>query len=432
MSYQQFESRSAEDKKSTGLSDGTDYNRWKLRALFGFAGFYLFVYMGRFTLWPTAPIVREDLGFTHVEIGLVNAALLWGFGLGDLVHGRLAEAYGLRLWVMLGAIATTIFSVMTSFATGIWTFAIPWGLAGFVNASAWAPGVALISQWWPRSQRGRAMGFVGVAAGGAMLVMWLITGWVASEWGWRAAFRYPPLMIAAAGIVYFLVVRDRPADVGLSEYEEDPDSYTGRAEALSASQLKGFGPYKTLMTNWRFVAASHVKGLENVVRYGLTTWVPLYYFEEGGLSIESTVLVTVALPIGYLTAPLVSGYISDRFLGSQRRPMTLASAFISAVILVIIAFAPADNEFLGALLLLVGGFAMSLTLIAATAVDIGGRHMAATASGVLDAHGYLYAGAQALIFSVILEASGSPWEIVFIAMAGVRLVSAGIIWLVRI
>ncbi len=432
MSTEQSHTSPVGGKSPLGPPTTVSYDQWKLRALLGFAGFYLFVYMGRFPLWPAAPVIREDLGFTHVEIGIINASLLWGFGLGDLVHGRMAEAYGLRLWVMLGAISTSVFAFITSFATDIWTFAIPWGLAGFVNASAWAPGISLITQWWPRTQRGRAMGVTGLAAGGAMLTMWLVTGWVASEWGWRAAFRYPPLLIAVAGIVYFLVVRDRPADVGLEPYEEDPDSYTGRAEAVSAEQLKGFGPYKLLMTNWRFVAASHVKGLENVVRYGLTTWVPLYYFEEGGLSIESTVLVTVALPVGYLTAPLVSGYISDKFLGSRRRPMTLASAFISAAILVVIAFAPADNEFLGAFLLLIGGFAMSLTLIAATAVDIGGRHMAATASGVLDAHGYLYAGAQALIFSVILDASGSPWEIVFISMAGVRLLSAGIIWRVRI
>ena len=415
------------------LSDlASDYDRWKLRALFAFTGFYLFVYMGRFSLWPAAPIIREDLDLSHVEIGVINAVLLWGFGAGDLVHGRLAEAYGLRLWVLLGAVLTTVLNVVTSYATSVWTFAIPWGFAGFVNAAVWAPGISLITQWWPRHQRGRALGFVGVAAGGAMLVMWLVTGWVASEWGWRAAFRYPPLLIAGAGIVYFLLVRDRPADVGLPPYEEDPDSYTGQAEAIPADQLRGFGPYKTLLTNWRFVAASHVKGLENVVRYGLTTWVPIYYFEEGGLSIESTVLVTVALPVGYLIAPIVSGYISDRYMGSQRRPMIMASAFISAVILVMIAFAPADNEFLGAGLLLVGGFAMSLTMIQAMAVDIGGRHMAGTASGLLDAHGYAYAGAQALIFSVVLDASGSPWEIVFLAMAATRLVSAGIIWLVRI
>jgi sugar phosphate permease len=40
-----------------------------------------------------------------------------------------------------------------------------------------------------------------------------------------------------------------------------------------------------------------------VVRYGLTTWVPIYYFEAGGLSIESTILLTILLPLGYLPAP---------------------------------------------------------------------------------------------------------------------------------
>jgi len=77
------------------------YHRWKWRVLLAFAGFYLFLYMGRFNLWPTAPLVKQDLGIDHQTIGWINALLLWGFMLGDLVHGRLAELYGLRLWVML-------------------------------------------------------------------------------------------------------------------------------------------------------------------------------------------------------------------------------------------------------------------------------------------------------------------------------------------
>lgn len=408
-----------------------EYDRWKARALLAFAGFYVFVYMGRFTLWPAAPAIREDLGFSHVDIGVINAALLWGFGAGDLVHGRLAETYGLRLWVLIGALATTALNLVTSFATSVWTFAIPWGLAGFVNAAVWAPGISLISQWWPRRQRGRALGLVGFATGGAMLTMWLVSGWTASEFGWRAAFRYPPLLIAAAGVAYFLLVRDRPSDVGLPAYQE-PDSFTARAEAIDPSQLRGLGPYRVLLTDWRFLAVSHVKGLENVVRYGLTTWVPLYYFEEGGLSIESTIMVTVALPVGYLLAPLVSGYISDRFLGSQRRPLVITSALVSAAALVALALAPASNAQLGAALLLLGGFGASLSMTSHMAVDIGGRHMAGTAAGLLDAHGYAYAGAQALLFSVILDAAGSPWEIVFLAMAATRLASVGLVWLVRV
>ncbi len=61
------------------------YHIFKWRILLAFAFFYLFLYMGRFNFWPVAPLVKEDLSLSNFEIGLVNALLLWGFGLGDLI-----------------------------------------------------------------------------------------------------------------------------------------------------------------------------------------------------------------------------------------------------------------------------------------------------------------------------------------------------------
>ena len=407
------------------------YHRWKWQVLLAFAGFYLFLYMGRFNFWPAAPLVKEELNFSHVEIGLITALLLWGFGLGDLVHGRLSEADGLRLWVMLGAILTTAFNWITSFGTSLWTLAIPWGINGFVNAACWSPAMSLISQWWPRRDRGKALGIAGMAAGGAMVVMWLVTGWVVSEFGWRAAFRYPPLIIAFMGIIFYLVTRDRPSDVGLPEYIEE-DEMSAKAEAVDKERLRGLGPYKQLLSNPQFQLACHVKGLENVVRYGLTTWVPIYYFEEAGLDISSAVLVTLALPVGYLLAPVISGVISDNLLRSARSPMVMVSCAVSAVALVFLALVPATDLYLGATLLLIGGFAMSLSPMIALGVDIAGRHMAGTSSGLLDAHGYFYAGLQAIIFSIVLDATGSPWPVVFLAMALTRVLSGAMIFFVKV
>ena len=407
------------------------YHVFKWRILLAFAFFYLFLYLGRFNFWPVAPLVKDDLSLSNFEIGLVNALLLWGFGLGDLVHGRLAENYGLRLWVMIGAILTAIFNVITSFATSAVTMAIPFGIAGFVNAACWAPGISMISQWWPRRNRGLAMGIVGTAAGGAMVMMWWITGYVGAEWGWRAAFRYPPIIIAVLGIVFYLVARDRPSEVGLPEYVEE-DEVSAAPESLDPERLKGLGPYKELLSNSRFLLASHVKGLENVVRYGLTTWVPIYYFEEGGLSIESTVLLTILLPLGYLAAPPVAGLISDRYLKSRRMPMVLFSCAASAIVLVAIAIAPPVNVTLGAVLLLIGGLSMGMSPMSTVAVDIAGRHMSGTSSGLLDAHGYAYAGAQALIFAAVLDMAGSPWPIVFIVMATTRVISGLMIYRVKV
>ena len=168
------------------------------------------------------------------------------------------------------------------------------------------------------------------------------------------------------------------------------------------------------------------------MRYGLATWVPIYYFEEGGLSIESTVLLTILLPLGYLLAPLVAGVVSDRFLSSARRPLVIFSCFVSAAALAGIALAPPVNVTWGALLLLLGGLAMGISPMATVVVDIAGRRMSGTASGLLDAHGYAYAGMQAIVFSLVLDMAGSPWPIVFLAMAATRMASAAMISVVKV
>ncbi len=407
------------------------YHRWKWRVLLSFAGFYLFLYMGRFNLWPMAPLVKQDLQIDYQTIGWINALLLWGFMLGDLVHGRLAEVYGLRLWVALGAVGTTICNWLASMSTSTLSLAIPWFLNGFVNAACWSPGISLIAQWWPRRERGQALGIIGMAAGGAMLLMWLVTGWVGQQFGWRAAFRYPPLLIGVMGVVFYLMVRDRPAEAGLPDYQEE-DHLSAAAEAAGAGSLHGLGPYKQLLSNPQFLLASQVKGLENIVRYGLTTWMPLYYFEAAGLEIKSTILFTLALPLGYLLAPLCSGLISDRLLRSARRPMVMISAGVSATALIGIAVLPPTSVVAGAALLLIGGFAMSLSPMAVMAVDIAGRHMSGTASGILDAHGYFYAGLQAIVFGLLLDMSGSSWPLVFLIMAASRVFCGILIFFVKV
>jgi cyanate permease len=57
--------------------------------------------------------------------------------------------------------------------------------------------------------------------------------------------------------------------------------------------------------------------------------------------------------------------------------------------------------------------------------------MAGTASGLLDAHGYFYAGLQAAVFGVLLNMSGSPWPLVFLLMAGTRVLCAILIFFVK-
>jgi cyanate permease len=112
--------------------------------------------------------------------------------------------------------------------------------------------------------------------------------------------------------------------------------------------------------------------------------------------------------------------------------MIAASALISAAALIGLAVIPAENVYAGAALLFIGAFAMSLSMTSTLVVDMAGPKYAATASGILDGHGYVYAGAQAIIFALVLDTTGAPWHLVFLGMAAARILSALIAWRVKL
>jgi sugar phosphate permease len=70
--------------------------------------------------------------------------------------------------------------------------------------------------------------------------------------------------------------------------------------------------------------------------------------------------------------------------------------------------------------------------IQALAVDLGGRRLAGTASGVLDAHGYIYGAIQAWFFGWLSLSVPNGWLWVFGIMAATRLISVAAIWRVRV
>lgn len=406
------------------------YHIWKWRVLIAYCVFYSVNYVGRFNFSLIQTEIITDLGITRADTGWINSWMFWGFAFGDMVHGRLGERFGYRNILLLGAIGTGLFNIIASFGSSITGLLIPWAVVGFVNAATWAPGIGLLAQWWSRRERGRALGMVGAAAGLAMLVVWIVAPWVAANFGWRAALRYPPLMITLLGIALFFVTRDRPRDVGLPEYIES-DDVSKEAESASEGSEKGLKAFFHLLSNWRFFVACQVKGLDNVVRYGIVSWAPIYYVQVSGMDLKQMGWVTFAYPLGYMWGPICGGYISDRFFKSNRSIVIIISGLLSGVAVMGIALIPADNIPLAVLLLIVGGFFVNMNPIQALAVDLAGRKLAGTASGVLDAHGYIYGALQAMFFGWLSLAVPNGWFWVFTIMAATRLISVGAIWRVR-
>jgi len=401
------------------------FKYWQWRVLLVSALFYCFVYLGRLNWGLAASDLIRTLHITKADVGTGVAALLWGYAIGQAVNGRLSDHFGGRYWATLGAVGTVALNWAISALTSA---PMLFGLLmvnGFFQAMIFPSLLRLTAQWWPSRWRGFQTGFLLAAAGASAVVAFAVSGWFIAHFGWVSAFRYPPLLILVSALAYFVLVRESPEDVGLPPYTETRKDVAAH-EAVNEGELRGLGNYRYLLTQKMFLSACAMGFISNIGRYGLLTWIPLYYFQTSGISVQSAIWAQIGLPIGTALGPLFAGLISDRLFGSSRW-QTLALSFAGAAVgLVVLALVPIRT--LGipltfAVLIIAGFFIHGGGGSAhALAGDLGGRKMQGTAHGVLDAANYIGAGGQGIAIGTILDYTNNNWTMVFLIIGGLLFV----------
>lgn len=413
------------------------YDRFRLwRIAVMAAVWYSFYYLGRLNWGFCLPWIIKDLHITKMEAGAGATIILWCYAIGVFFSGRFADRYGGRIMDTIGGFGTTIMNVIISALATLSGIFVGLGFNGFVQGQAYASTNGMLTQWYPKAKRGFGTGLFATSMGVSTLVVWLITGYFATHFGWRAAFRYPLLLFTLpATIVLWLVVRSKPEDAGFPPYKETmTESISAQAESLDEAQTKGVRAIFRLLTNWKFVAVSVASLLMYIGRYGLLTWIPLYYAETSGVNIAKIPAATVALPLGMMVGPVLAGIISDRVFKARR--YQVLNIYMVLFIITMLTMGQFGLKrlglFLSAGLLVMGGFFVlgAIGTMFTTACDFGGRKMAATAVGTIDLFNYIGAGLQGVLIGGILQKTGS-WPTVFFVIAGVTVISIILINIVR-
>lgn len=407
------------------------------RILIPIAIWYSFYYLGRLNWGICLPWVTRDLGITPFQAGLVEAALFWTYAIATFGAGRASDSMGSRNLQLAGGVGTTLFNLAMAMQSAFTGFIAFMGLNGFSQGLASAPTTRLIAQWYPRARRGFANGVFTTSFSSSTVIAWLITGFTAAHFGWREAFIIPLLVfVLPTSIMLWLLVRDTPQKAGFPAYvEEDDGSTSAQAEALSEEETQGWRAWLTLFKNWRFMLACLSSFTVYIARFGLLTWVPLFFAETAGIKIKDIPIMTVALPVGMLLGPLLAGVVSDKLFQARRYPMILTYILGAVCVLLVIALIPIKTMgvvWAMVLLFLAGFFVLGVVgTLWTVAIDFGGRRLPGTAVGTLNFFNYLGAGTQGILIGSILQYSDRNWTIVFATVAGLLIIGAVLNFLVR-
>ena len=414
-------------ENNSGLKFGytpEEYKKFKVHAwrfLLGFSFLYMCIYCCRLNLSAAMPLMMESEGWDTGQLGLVTGTLFWTYGLGHLVNGRLGEIFGSNRFVILSVILTVSANILLGFQSSLIIIAILWGFNGYFQSMAWSPGMSAMIKWWPGDTRGFATGFAHAFSGAGQAVCILavtLAFALMPNQGWRAAFWIPAIFPLTMLIIYLIVARTSPANIGLKEYEEDnPQKKKQEEEMRKIKDAHGpLYPYFHLLKNGKFVIWLIVAFITGLARYGVVTWIPLYFMEKFGVDIKAGLMSSLVIPLGMAIGTLVVPWLTDRFCPNNRLPAVILSGLVAAGTVWV--FYLIQPGFLAEALLFFAGFCIYAIngLCWAYAGDVGGRVFAGTAAGMLDFSAYMGAGAQAAVFGFILQGGG--WTTIFVTISG--------------
>jgi MFS transporter, Spinster family, sphingosine-1-phosphate transporter len=281
-------------------------------------------YIDRTILAAVLPKVGADLHLTDDKLGLLGGAFLFSYMLTSPVFGQLAGRFartrlmaaGVGLWSLAtagGGLAASFGQMFAARAT-----------VGIGEASYATISPTLLSDYYPKSRRGRVFSIFFLATPVGTAVGYLLGGFLEAHFGWRTAFfavGLPGLLLA----LLTLTAPDPPRGINDDAGEavaDEPLGATLRALATNRSYV---------LTVLGFTAYTFALG-------GMIIWAPTYFNRERGLDlVQANMLiggVSVAAGIG---GTFVGGYLSDR-LSTRIRQAYLYVSGISMLLAIPLAW----------------------------------------------------------------------------------------------
>ena len=204
------------------------HKTWRVKVFAATWLSYVGFYFCRKPFSAAKAAIAHETGWSATALGNVWAAYLIAYAIGQFVAAGMSTRFGPRRIVLVGM----SLSVAATVALGV-TLSIPTmvGLMivnGLAQATGWSGNIGTMASWFRRQERGRVMGMwsncftVGALTSGWVMA-WVLGMHAAGEPApWRLCFFVGGGVLAVIWVQFFILQRNRPADVGLAQLDDGP------------------------------------------------------------------------------------------------------------------------------------------------------------------------------------------------------------------
>ena len=401
---------------------------------------YAAMYMARYNFGFANKSLSDTYGWNKAQIGAIISAASLVYGISALFNGPLADRFGGRRAMLLGAVGACVFNL--AFGLGAYLgflgtgpvllayFATVWTLNMYFQSYSALSLIKVNAGWFHVSERGVFSAIFGsMIQSGRVAVFALLTASfvVALPWQWK--FFLPAFIVAIMAVLTFMVVRDTPADAGLGEFDPQ-DATSGDTEKVTFGYVA-----RKVFTNPVCIVITGAEFCTGLVRKGFEEWFPRYMQEAQHMKLDDPIFRAGAFGIvgaGILGA-FAAGTLSDWAFKARRPPV----AFIGYALICASLWTVWHTTDLALLIgaFTVNSFAISMvhSMLSGTAsMDFGGKRAAASAAGMFDGMQYIGGSFAGYGIGKLVDLSGwGAWAPSMIGFAGIGAVLMLVLWNAR-
>ncbi len=399
--------------------------RWVIVALLFFAA--AINYLDRQTISVAIPTISKELGLSKTDYASIVNRFLLAYAVMQIVTGRFIDRIGTKRGFTIAIVWWSLANMLTGLGRGVGSFSFFRAMLGIGEAAGYPASFKAIAEWFPKSERSTATGFINAGTGlGAIIAPPLVAGLIAAA-GWRWAFVATGslgfIWLIAWRLLYFLP-HEHPR---LSDAERATIAQVlaeNRAGTHEKTPWLHFFRYKEI---WGIMLARFVC---DGAFYFFVFWLPTYLSDARGMSLAQ---IGAAAWFPFLAADIGSlsgGWTGSRLIkrgwsvdASRKLVMWLGASLVPAILLI----TKAQSPYTALLLVGVGMFAIQFksSSLFAVPADLARSENVAAVWGLSGAAGSL----GGMLFTILVGkwAQSGSYGTIFAAASVMHLLSAGLV-----
>ena len=264
---------------------------------------YIFNFIDRQIIGVLAVPIKAELELSDTQLSLMGGIAFALFYSGLAIPIAWLADRKSRVNIIAVSVALwSGFTALCGLAQNFWHLFLARMGVGIGEAGGVAPSYALISDFFPKEKRGRALAFfsLGIPIGSALGVFF--GGWIAQNLDWRAAF----IIVGLAGLPAALLVKlgvPEPVRGGFDSADGAPSEPAPPFLAVAA----------TLARTPSFWLLSFGAASGSILGYGLIFWLPSFFSRSFGLELAEVgwFYGTIVL-IGGVAGTWLGGWFGDK------------------------------------------------------------------------------------------------------------------------